>query len=65
VVVTIPTGKTFSRNDKMAAVLLCKAKLSPKDIKNQLQLAKATLKIVLMLSRRSLKDPCPGTISRT
>jgi hypothetical protein len=65
VVVTISTGKKFSGDDKMAAFLLCKAKLPPKDIKNQLQLAKATLKRVLMLSRRSLKDPCPGTIART
>jgi hypothetical protein len=42
------SGKTFSRDDKMAAFLLCKAKLPTKDIRNQLQLAKATLKRVLM-----------------
>jgi hypothetical protein len=34
-VVTIPTGKTFSRDDKIAAFMLWKAKLPPKDIRNQ------------------------------
>jgi hypothetical protein len=49
--VTITTGKTFSRNDKMAAFKLWKAKLPRKDIRNKLQLAKATLKRILMLPR--------------
>ncbi len=47
--VTIPNGKIFSRDDKMTAFILWKAKLPLKDISNQLQLAKATLKRVLML----------------
>jgi hypothetical protein len=52
-VVTITTGKTFSRDDKMAAFVLWKGKLPPKDIRNQPQLAKATLKRILMLPRTS------------
>jgi hypothetical protein len=50
-VVNITTGKTFSRDDKMAAFMHWKAKLPLKDIRNQLQLAKATLKRILMLPR--------------
>jgi hypothetical protein len=50
-VVTITTGKTFSRDDKMAAFVLWKGKLPPKDIRNQPQLAKATLKRIFMLPR--------------
>jgi hypothetical protein len=50
-VVNITTGKTFSRVDKMTAFLLWKAKLPPKDIRNKPQLAKATLKRILMLPR--------------
>ncbi len=50
-VVTITTGKTFSRDDKMAAFVLWKVKLPAKDIRNQLKFTKATLKRILMLPR--------------
>jgi hypothetical protein len=50
-VVNIPTGKTFSRDDKVAAFKLWKAKLPLKDIRNQRQLAKATLRRILMLPK--------------
>jgi hypothetical protein len=56
-VVTIPTGRTFSRDDKMATFKLWKARLSLKDIKNQLQLAKATLKRILKLTRTVQRIP--------
>jgi hypothetical protein len=52
-VVTITTGKTFSRDDKMAAFVLWKAKLPPKDIRNQPQLEKATLKRIFMCQEQS------------
>jgi hypothetical protein len=48
-VVTIPTGKTLSRDGKMATIMPWKAKLPLKDIRNQLQLAKAILKWGLMM----------------
>jgi hypothetical protein len=48
-VITFTTGKTFSRDDKMAAFVLWKAKLLLKDIRNQLQLPKATLRRILKL----------------
>jgi hypothetical protein len=51
-VVTITTGKTFSRDDKMATFVLWKANIPPKDIRNQPQLAKATLERILMLTRK-------------
>jgi hypothetical protein len=50
-VVTITTSKTFSRDYKMAALVLWKVKLPAKDIRNQPQFAKATLKRILMLPR--------------
>jgi hypothetical protein len=56
-VVTIPTGRTFSRDIKMAAFKLWKARLPLKDIINQLQLAKATLKRILKLTRTVQRIP--------
>jgi hypothetical protein len=56
-VVTITTGKTFSRDDKMIAFVLWKAKLPLKDIINQRQLAKTTLKRILMLTRTVQRIP--------
>jgi hypothetical protein len=50
--ITFTTGKTLSRDDKMAAFVLWKAKLPLKDIRNQLQLPKATLRRILKLPRR-------------
>jgi hypothetical protein len=57
VVVTIPIGRTFSRDDKMAEFKLWKARLPLKDIRNQLQLAKATLKRILKLTRTVQRIP--------
>jgi hypothetical protein len=50
-VIKITTGKTLSRDDTIAAFKLWKAKLPLKDIINQLQLAKTTLRRILMLPR--------------
>jgi hypothetical protein len=59
VVVTFPTGKTFSRDDKMAAFMLWKAKLPQKDIRNQLQLAKASLKRDFDVVKKKSKGSLP------
>jgi hypothetical protein len=56
-VVSIPSGRTFSRDDKMAAFKLWKSRLPLKDIINQLQLAKATLKRILKLTRTVQRIP--------
>jgi hypothetical protein len=50
-VVNFYTGKTSYRDDKMATFELWKAKLLLKDIRNQLQLPKATLRRILKLPR--------------
>jgi hypothetical protein len=50
-VVNFHTGKTSYRDDKMATFELWKAKLLLKDIRNQLQLPKATLRRILKLLR--------------
>jgi hypothetical protein len=50
-VVTITAGKTFPRDNKMAAFVLWKAKLPIKDTRNQPQLTKANIKRILMLPR--------------
>jgi hypothetical protein len=57
VVVTIPTGRTFSRDYKMAAFKLWKARLPLKDIRNQLKLATATLKRIFKLTRTVQRIP--------
>jgi hypothetical protein len=56
-VVSIPTGRTLSRDIKMAAFKLWKVRLPLKDIINQLQLAKATLKRILKLTRTVPRIP--------
>jgi hypothetical protein len=55
--VNIPTGKTFSRNDKIAAFKHWKANLPVKGIKNQLQLPKAILTRTLTLGRTVQRIP--------
>jgi hypothetical protein len=56
-VVNFHSGKTSSRVDNMAAFKLWKAKLLLKDIRNQLQLPKATLWRILMLPRTVWRIP--------
>jgi hypothetical protein len=55
--VNFHTGKTSSRDDKLATFELWKAKLLLKDIRNQLQLPKATLRRILKLPRTVWRIP--------
>ncbi len=55
----INNWQTFSRHDKMSAFKLCKARLSLKDIRNQFQFARASLKRILMLPRKQTWGSLP------
>jgi hypothetical protein len=58
--VNILTGKTFSREQKRAAFEQWKAKVSLREIRDQLQISEAILRRILTIAETSPDDPGSG-----